>query len=158
MSASDRASPNPGPWLHPHVPCGPGNPKTFTNSDTKNPLCCVLKVHTTCVCSGWWKKLWRLAVKGRQPIELIHSGRQEYEEYQEYILGRQTQYNLPGFRYFILCHLNIIYVQSNVFSGSFQKSTAQHFWRTSNWTSSWCSWRWYCFHVKLIDFLANDQI
>ena len=28
----------------------------------------------TCVFSGWWKRLWRLVVKGKQPTGLIHSG------------------------------------------------------------------------------------
>ena len=169
MPASDRTSPNPGARLHPHVPRGPGGLKTFalmidpkkllekkphnSNSIAMNPK---PSSKADILCSGWWKRLWRLAVNGRRPTEPTHSGGQigllvanAQQGLQTWCSGATPFSKSKMTPYMDISRLVAYYLFSpNISTGSFQRSTAQLFWRTNSWKISSCNLRWHLLNSK----------
>ena len=101
-----------------------------------------ININFTFICSGWWRKLWRLGERGKQPIVLILWG-----DYNFYYLRwsqnfRSSENWLSTVALFVENAKPLLHLLQSTPSGNFRKNTDHLCLRTSNWKTFWWSLRW----------------
>ena len=101
-----------------------------------------ININFTFICSGWWRKLWRLGGREKQPIVLILWG-----DYNFYYLRwsqnfRSSENWLSTVALFVENAKPLLHLLQSTPSGNFRKNTDHLCLRTSNWKTFWWSLRW----------------